>query len=304
MTGFYGREAAMDIVALFCDLDNFAVHFEAHCKRPQLSGGIRHRHRPSRLHLSEVMTIMVLFHGSNYRTFKHFYLHYVRVHMRSEFPRLVSYGRFVELIPNALIALIGFLHTRKRPCTGISFIDSTPLRVCHNLRIGQHRVLAGLAQRGKTSTGWFFGFKLHLAVNQHGELLEVCITPGNVDDRTPVDALTRELWGKLFGDKGYLSQPLFARLFERGIQLITRLKGNMKNRLISLADKRLLNKRPLIETIIDQLKNLCQIEHSRHRGVPNYFADIIAGLVAYTYRDKLPSLKFPPEEKHRRLVAA
>lgn len=287
----------MDIVALFCDLDNFAVHFESSCKRPELSSGKRQRRRKSRLHLSEVMTILVLFHASNYRTFKHFYLNHVRAHRRAEFPRLVSYSRFVELIPNALVALIGYLHTRKGRCTGISFIDSTPLRVCHNLRIHSHRVMAGLAQRGKTSTGWFFGFKLHLVTNEQGELLEVAITPGNVDDRTPVETLTRTLWGKLFGDKGYLSQPLFQRLFQRGLRLTTRLKSNMKNRLIPLIDKLLLRKRGLIETIIDQLKNISQIEHSRHRSVPNYFADIVAGLIAYTYRDKLPSLNLSPDQQ-------
>jgi hypothetical protein len=291
----------MDIVALFCDLDNFALHFAAHCKRPELSSGQRHRDRSGRMHLSEVMTVLVLFHASNYRTFKHFYLLHVRANLRREFPRLVSYSRFVELIPEALLALIGFLDTRKGRCTGIGFIDSTPLRVCHNLRIHSHRVMAGIAQRGKTSTGWFFGFKLHLVTNEQGELLEVCITPGNVDDRTPVEALTKKLWGKLFGDKGYLSQPLFVKLFGRGLQLFTRLKSNMKNRLIPLFDKLLLRKRAIIETIIDQLKNISQIEHSRHRSVPNYFVDIIAGLVAYTYRDKLPSLNLSVKQ-HQMLL--
>ncbi len=294
----------MDIVALFCDLDNFAVHFEACHPQLALPSGKRQRHRASRMHLSEVMTILVLFHASNYRTFKHFYLQHVRSHLRSEFPRLVSYGRFVELIPNALVALVCYLHTRRGSCTGISFIDSTSLRVCHNLRIRSHRVMAGLAQRGKTSTGWFFGFKLHLIVNEQGELLQVCLTPGNVDDRTPVEALTRDLWGKLFGDKGYLSQALFQRLFPRGLQLITRLKKNMKNRPIPLRDKLLLRRRPFIETIIDQLKNICQIEHSRHRSVPNYFADIVAGLIAYTHRDNLPALDLSPDERQLLLNTA
>jgi Transposase DDE domain len=300
-TGFYGREATMDILALFCDLDNFAIHFQQRCRRPELPSGKRRRHRQSRMHLSEVMTILVLFHASNYRTFKHFYLFHVRPHLRSEFPHLVSYSRFIELVPEALLALVGFLHTRKGRCTGVSFIDSTPLRVCHNLRIHSHRVMAGLAQRGKTSVGWFFGFKLHLLVNDQGELLEVCITPGNIDDRDPVDALTKKLWGKLFGDKGYLSQPLFQKLFGRGVQLFTRLKSNMKNRLIPLIDKLLLRKRAIVETIIDQLKNISQIEHSRHRGVPHYFVDILAGLVAYTYREKLPSLNLSVQQ-HQMLL--
>jgi hypothetical protein len=157
--------------------------------------------------------------------------------------------------------------------------------------------MAGVAQRGKTSTGWFFGFKLHLITNDRGELLNVCFTAGNVDDRKPVEALAQNLFGKLFGDKGYLSKELFERLFLRGVRLITRIKSNMKNCLMPLLDKLLLRKRAIIETIIDQLKNISQIEHSRHRSVGNYFADIVAGLIAYTYRDKLPSLNLHPAEQ-------
>jgi len=300
----------MDIVALFCDLDNYVKQFSqcSQQKRPALHFATHARHnrrrrhhcRPNRkasLSTSEVMTILILFHVSNHRTFKHFYLSHVRPNMRGEFPKLVSYNRFIELIPNALVALIGFLQTRKGDCSGINFIDSTSLRVCHNFRIHNHRVMAGLAQRGKTSTGWFFGFKLHLVTNDKGELLEVCITPGNVDDRVPVDTLTKKLWGKLFGDRGYISGPLFERLFGRGLQLITRIKNNMKNRLMPLFDKLLLRKRGIIESIIDQLKNISQIEHSRHRGVPQYFADILAGLIAYTYREKLPSLNLAPRQQ-------
>jgi hypothetical protein len=192
--------------------------------------------------------------------------------------------------------LIGFLQTRFGSCSGISFIDSTPLKVCHNMRISSHRVMTGLAARGKTSVGWFFGFKLHLIVNDQGELLNICFTPGNVSDQKPVPKLTQKLFGKLVGDKGYISQDLFEQLFGRGLQLITRIKKNMKNRLILLWDKLLLRKRALIETVVDQLKNISQIEHSRHRSVINYFVEIIAGLIAYTYREKLPSLNIRSDE--------
>src|SRR5688572_30278126 len=205
----------MDIVALFYDLDKFAVAFEQRWKRHLLPDGKKHRHRMSRMHLSEIMTILVLFHASNYRTFKHFYLDHVCQHLRGEFPQLLSYNRFVERIPEAFAALACYLKTRmtRNPCSGISFIDSTPLRVCHNLRIASHRVMAGLARRGKTSTGWFYGFKLHLVTNDQGELLSACFTAGNVDDRKPVLALAQHLFGKLFGDKGYIDKKLFERLF-------------------------------------------------------------------------------------------
>jgi hypothetical protein len=286
----------MDIVALFYDLDKFAVGFEPQCRRHLIEDGKAHRDRPCQMCLSEIMTILVLFHDSNYRTLKHFYLKHVCVHLQSEFPHRLSYNRFVEQIPRAFAASTLFLQTRMGLCSGISFIDSTPLRVCHNLRINSHKVMSGLAGRGKTSTGWFYGFKLHLVINDQGELLNVCFTPGNVDDRKPVPKLSKQLFGKLVGDKGYISQDLFQQLFGRGLQLITRLKSNMKNRLILLWDKLLLRKRAVVETVIDQLKNISQIEHSRHRSQINYFTEIVAGLIAYTYREKLPSLNLRAEE--------
>jgi hypothetical protein len=287
----------MDIVALFYDLDKFAIAFEQQWRRHQLADGKRHRQRKSRMHLSEIMTILILFHASNYRTFKHFYRVHVCLHLRGEFPQKLSYNRFIERIPHAFAALVCYLETRRVPCNGISFIDSTALRVCHTLRIPTHRTMAGLAQRGKTSTGWFYGFKLHLIANDRGELLNICFTAGNVDDRKPVEALAQNLFGKLFGDRGYIRKELFQRLFLRGVRLITRLKANMKNCLMPLLDKLLLRKRAIIETIIDQLKNISQIEHSRHRSVVNYFADIVSGLIAYTYREKLPSLNLRPAEQ-------
>jgi hypothetical protein len=287
----------VDIVTLFCDLDKFAVSFQPQFKHPLLEDSKAHRNRAGEMYPSEVMTILVLFHGSNYRTFKHFYIDYVCRHLRGEFPRLLSYNRFVARMPRVFSALAVFLQTRFGSCSGISFIDSTPLRVCHNMRINSHQVMAGLAARGKTSVGWFYGFKLHLVINDQGELLNVRFTPANVDDRVPVPAMTRKLFGKLVGDKGYISQELFEQLFGRGLQLITRIRSNMKNRLILLWDKLLLRKRALIETVIDQLKNISQIEHSRHRSVVNYFTEIVAGLIAYTYRDKLPSLNLRTDDQ-------
>jgi hypothetical protein len=238
------------------------------------------------------MTILILFHQSHYRHFKAFYSEYVLVHLRSEFPGLVSYTRFVEFMPSALLPLYAFLRLKCfGNCTGISFIDSTSLDVCLNQRISSHKVFAGLAQRGKTSTGWFFGFKLHLVFNDRGEILNVTLTPGNVDDRKPVPDLMKGLFGKLFGDKGYLSQSLFDELFQSsGIQLITKLRSNMKNRLMSLSDTLLLRKRAIVETIIDQLKNISQIEHSRHRSVTNFLVNVLCGLIAYALQPIKPSI--------------
>ena len=184
-------------------------------------------------------------------------------------------------------------------CSGISFMDSTSLKVCHNRRISQHKVFEDLAARGKTSVVhlrwsealWFFGFKLHLVVNDRGELLNITLTPGNLDDRTPVPQLLQQLFGKVFADKGYVSQKLAKQLLKTaGIQLITKLKRNMKQRLIPLSDRLMLRKRALIETIIDQLKNISQIEHSRHRSPVNCFVNILGGLIAYCHQPKKPTI--------------
>lgn len=163
--------------------------------------------------------------------------------------------------------------------------------MCRNQHIHAHKVFAGLAECGKTSTSWFYSFKLHLIVNDRGELLSFCITPGNVDDRKPVPRLVKKLFGKLFGDKGYLSQPLAQSLQELfDIQLITKLRDNRKNRLMTVADRTLLRHRAIIESVIDQLKNISQIEHSRHRSVVNFFVNVLCGLIAYCRKPAKPSL--------------
>jgi hypothetical protein len=225
---------------------------------------------------------------------------------RDAFPNLVSYSRFIELMPSALVPLCAFLHTplrylRSGRVTGIAYIDSTRLGVCHLKRAHAHRVFRKRAplrylRRGKTSVGWFYGFKLHWVINDEGELLAFKLTAGNVDDRVPVPVLTRGLFGKLFGDKGYSSQKLFDELYERGVELITRLRKTMKNKLMRLIDKLWLRKRTLIETVNDPLKNISQIEHTRHRSPANFLVNLVAGLIAYTYQPKKPSLNLRPDE--------
>jgi hypothetical protein len=151
-------------------------------------------------------------------------------------------------------------------------VDSTKIAVCHNKRIRRNRVFAGFAGTGKSSTGRFHGFKLHSVCNGKGELLSFVLTPANVDDRNPqtVKMLTKKLFGKLFGYRGYISQSLFETLFNEGIHMVTGIKSNMKNRLMPLHDRILLRKRSIIETINDELKNICEVEHSRHRSVHNF----------------------------------
>ena len=282
----------LDLEALFCSVDAFWQVFEPLWERELLAAGRqRRRKRATRLHPSELMTIVILFQQSNYRTFKEFYTQYVQAHLRAEFPQLVSYNRFIELLPRVLLPLAVYLSTQYGSCTGISFIDSTALAVCHPARIHQHRVFRADARRGKTSVGWFYGFKLHLVVNDRGELLAYCLTPGTIDDRQPVARLARRLFGKLFGDKGYISHALAEQLLlTQGLQLITKLRKNMRNIMMPLADKLLLRKRAIIESINDQLKNICQIEHTRHRSPLNFLAHLFAGLIAYCRQPKKPSL--------------
>ena len=280
----------MSLLELFCHVDDFCQWFEPQWQRHLLGQGAIQRVRQAHMSTSEIMTIVIHFHQSHYRDFKSYYIDHVMGHLRGEFPTLVSYTRLVELMPRVLIPLLAYFQCCKGQCSGLSFVDSTPLKVCHNRRIERHKVFDGLAQRGKTSMGWFYGFKLHLVVNDQGELLAFHLTPGNVDDRKPLPTLTRPLFGKLFGDRGYLSQPLFAALFQHGIELITTVRKNMKNRLLPLTDKLLLRKRVIIETINDQLKNISQIEHSRHRSVANFLINLVSGLIAYCHQPKKPSL--------------
>ncbi|MBN4067061.1 IS982 family transposase [Simkania negevensis] len=280
----------MDIVELFCKVDDFCKEFEPQMNAYQIDHGKSSRGPQSSLSLSEMMTIVIYFHQSDYRTFKHFYLIRVCENLNHYFPDLVSYSYFVSLMSQLIFPLHCYLHTRLGDVTGIAFIDSTPIVVCHNRRIHSHKVFKGIAKRGKSSTGWFFGFKVHIIINDKGELLAFQFSPGNTDDRIPVPNMTQNLFGRLFGDKGYISKKLFTDLYERGLQLITKLKKNMKNQLMPIADKVLLRKRSLIETVNDQLKNISQIEHSRHRSPFNFFVNLYSALIAYSHQEKKPSL--------------
>ena len=280
------------LTELFCRVDDFCQDFVPVWRKQLLSAGEMQRQRERSLSVSEIMTILIHFHQSHYRDFKAYYTDYVMERLQKEFPGLVSYTRFVEFIPSVLIPLCVYLRTCCFGiCTGISFMDATSLAVCKNPRIHAHKVFSELAERGKTSTGWFFGFKLHLIFNDRGELLNLMLTPGNVDDRKPVPHMVRKLFGKLFADKGYISKKLFEELLRTfNIQLITGVRSNMKNRLMPLMDKLLLRKRAIVETIIDQLKNISQIEHSRHRSPINFLVNLLCGLIAYCHRPRKPSL--------------
>jgi hypothetical protein len=278
---------------IFCNVDDFKDLFINELRTHQLGDGFRKRIKTGSLNECEVMTIIIYFHLMRYRDFKHYYLFHVCEHMRSDFPGLVSYNRFVELMQKALLPMAVFLKTRcLGKCTGISYVDSSHIKAYHIKRAHSHKVLKGLATKVQCSIGWFFGLKLHFIINDKGEILDIMLNPGNFDDRQPLlgTKLLARIYGKLFGDKGYISQSIFEKLFIDRIHLITKLRKNIKNSLMLLSDKILLRKRALIESVLDELKNICQIEHTRHRSKEGFIINLLSGLIAYSYLPKEPSL--------------
>lgn len=280
-----------DWESLFCSVDDFCRVFMPAMNARLLADGTRQRDRRPALSESELITILIAFQTSRFRDFKAFYLSLL-AHHRREFPGLLSYRRVLTLLPRVTLPLFALLLTLRGDCTGTSFVDSTVMRVCHIKRATNHRVFKGIAAKAKSSMGWFFGFKLHLAINEVGELLAFRLTPGNVDDRTPIkDGMFHGLWGKVFGDKGYLGKDLFDWLMGQGVKLVTPLRKNMKNALMPMDEKLLLRKRSLIETVNDHLKNVCQIEHSRHRSPANFMVHLMAGLAAYAMLPAKPAIR-------------
>jgi hypothetical protein len=284
------------ITEIFCTVDDFCYEFDkardGHLLTKDLNK--KTRRRKSKMTESEVITILIIFHHKQFRNLKHFYINYVQKHLKAEFPQTVSYNRFVELHRKVFMQMSVFLKSQcLGSCTGISFIDSTPIKACHIKREKQNKVFTGLAQKGQCSMGWFYGFKLHIIINDMGEIIDFLFTQGNVDDRRPLKDKNfhKKLFGKLFGDKGYISKSLFEEMFIDGIHLVTKVKKNMKNSLMDFQDKLTLRKRALIETVNDQLKNICQIEHTRHRSVDNFLVNLIGGLIAYHFLPKKPSLR-------------
>jgi hypothetical protein len=280
------------ITEIFVLADEFCIGFNETVHKHTL--GKKPKKKP-KMSQSEVITIMVLFHYGAFKNMKHFYEYFVKQHLTREFPQTVSYNRFVELMQSAALPMTLFLKTCcLGACTGISFVDSTPIRVCKNKRIPRHKVFDGIAKRGKSTMGYFFGFKLHYVINDKGEILSFVITPGNIDDREPLKdkAFIEKLRGKLYADKGYISEKLTEILFVDGLHLITQIRNNMKNVLMEMKDKILLRKRSVIETINDELKNMCSIEHSRHRSFENFLTNLIAGLIAYCFFPKKPAIKY------------
>lgn len=291
----------MDLVRLYCSVDDFWKSFKLEWDRHLIDMGKTKRGPEPGLTIPEMMTIVILFHQSNYRTFKYFYLN-AQVFYQKDF-HFVSYSRFVYLMKNTFVPLLAYLLSLIGTITGIAFVDSTSIAVCHNKRISRNKVFKKVAKIGKTTSGWFYGFKLHLIINDRGEILAFQITPGNIADVCVVESLSKSVFGKLFGDKGYISSDISKKLLDRGLELFTSLRATMKPKLMKIEDKILLRKRSLIETVNDQLKNISLIEHTRHRSIGNFFVNLMAGIAAYCHQPKKPSLRLSDKDS-RSLIAA
>lgn len=288
------------ITEIYVAVDDFYLEFSQQIQFFRLQDGKnRIRNRKSKLSDSEMMTILICFHHSHFTNFKAFYNELVRRYWTHLFPDLISYERFNQTQPKIIIPLLLYLKQDGLGCSrGINFIDSTTIKVCHIKREKQHKVMKGFATKGKATMGWFYGFKLHLIINDKGEILSFYLTKANIDDRNlhVISSLTENIFGKLYGDRGYISKALANFLWNDGIHLIYKTRKNMKKQNISDIDKILLRKRALIESVNDELKNICSIEHTRHRAPKGFFINLVSGLIAYQFLPKKPSLNISNEK--------
>lgn len=296
------------ITRIFVDVDDFVKDLDLFSMKKQLLGdGVARRDRKTILTLSEMMTIYIGFHLSHHTNFKSYYKDFLSVHFKHLFPNLISYERFNQVQNRLFMPLMLYINNRcLGQCTGISYVDSTTLPVCHIKREKQHKVFKGIAQKSKSTMGWFFGFKIHLIINDKGEILSFCFSRANVDDRDTkiMSIMTKEVFGKLFGDRGYIDQKLAEYLWNDGVELIYKRRKNMKSMNLSDTDKILLRKRALIETVNDELKNICSIQHTRHRSLQGFLNNAISALIAYQSFDKKPSIKISHELNDRNQLLA
>lgn len=283
----------LDITELFCFSDDFITLYEETTKKSEI--GYKKYKKPTRtpdLTDSEILTIIFLFQLSPAKNFKYFYKSYLQLY-KEEFPNMPSYERFVSLKPRVLrqmIILLMLLFRRKNQKE--AFIDSTSLAVCHPKRISTNKVFKDLANIGKTTKGWFYGFKLHIIIDTTGNLMNAMLTQGNFDDRKATEHMTKKFTNLLlFGDKGYISKTLFLKLYKLGIKLVTGIKKNMKNCLMILREKILLKKRSLVETVFGYLKTKLQLEHTRHRSPINALIHVLSTLICYQLKKTKPSIK-------------
>jgi Transposase DDE domain len=281
------------LIRIFCECDDFFKKYEQFMAHKNIGKKSSYGNRDPRLCESEIMTLLILYHLTGVKCFQYYYTDVVSKHFRTYFPGLVSYNRFIELMPRCLLPLWLFVNTiRTGEATGFYYADSKKMPVCDNLRIKKNKVFKAIAGRSKSSTGWFYGLKLFLVINQYGQVMRCILSAANVADNniTMMRKVFNKLQGFLFADKGFISQKAFEEFYCKGLKIVTTVKRNMKNKLMSTAEKLALKKRGVIESVNDLLMTICDIDHTRHRSPINALTHALAGVTAYTYLDKLPSI--------------
>jgi hypothetical protein len=290
------------LTEIYFDVDEFCKQNSVFLLSLLKAQGYYTKRYPCQLTLSEVMTILIYYHYSGYKNFKSYYIQLVSKQLRKDFPDLVAYHRFLELIPRAILPMSMFLKNccEQAAHTGLYYMDSSPLSVCHPKRVHQHHTFKGLCDWGKTSVGWFYGFKYHLLINHRGELLRFYFSKASLSDTNPkvLFFLTKGLQGSVFADKGYIVNPEKKAFVEQeGLQLITKARKNSKHLpCMDIYQKAYLAKRGMVESVIALHKQVANIEHSRHRSPVNAFAHMMAALVAYCFYPAKPTVSIYPEQ--------
>lgn len=283
------------LTEIFVETDDLYKAYLKWCRQHGFTGMLTATRHP-KLSPSEVVTIIVAYHLSGYKCFEYYYRHCILKTFLHDFPLAPSYRRFVSYTLRALplLLVVAVSKCRQSVRSGYYFIDSKKLEVCHLRREKDHKVFEGVARKGKGSTGWFFGLKLHLVINHLGQIVSFLLTPANVADNNHevLRHLLQGLSGKCGGDKGYLT-TLFEQFYEQGLHLLVRPKKNMKPLPALRSDVVFLKQRPLIESVNDILATVCDVEHSRHRNPFHGLANIYAALIAYQYLPSKPHLFIP-----------
>ena len=284
----------LKVIHIFIEMDDFVSTCEKFVGCKLIGSPSPHAVNEPGITVSEMMCIELMYHLSGYKCFQYYYQQVVeKGSLRSYFPKAPCYNRFVQLKSRILPLMIFYLQCcRLGWHCGLYYADSTSIAVCRNRRIQSHKIFFGKAMRGKTSTGWFYGCKLFLVVNAFGEIIKVMFTGAYIADNDiqQMMKLFDKLQGWAFADKGFINQSALEQLLQKGLQLITGIRTNMKNRLMNFTQKLLLKKRGIIESIHDILKSVCYIEHTRHRSPINAVLNIFTGICAYTFLERLPSI--------------
>jgi len=281
------------LIEIFIDVDDFCK--EAATWLAQTSEKHNFEWR-SNLHYSEAMTVMIFYHHSGYKCFQYYYKRLVRTSLKSYFPMVVTYKYFLSFIPKLYPLMHLFVQWRcsQNQRTGQYYVDSKKLPVCHNRRIYANRVFKDIARRGKSSTGWFYGLKIHLVINNLGQVVSFLFTAANFADNNQyvLKTLFKDLKGHCYADKGYITK-LFEHFFTNGLKVVTKVRKNMKAKLIQLHERYALMKRGVIESVNDILMTVLDIEHTRHRSPVNAIVHMNACLAAYDYLDQKPCVILP-----------